>query len=106
MGKVQRGANAKSIGYEHTRAEFFREKLRQKANNEDTIIRTELQGIIVARVNEGIDKEEIINELSSNQRYTKYERFFESWVDNVIRKNEIVRQRNETIRLNNEEKEQ
>ena len=91
MGKVQRGANAKSIGYEHTRAEFFREKLRQKANNEDTIIRTELQGIIVARVNEGIDREDIINELASNERYTKYEQFFGAWVDNVLRKNETVK---------------
>ena len=105
MGKVQRGANAKSIGYEHTRAEFFREKLRQKANNEDTIIRTELQGIIVAKVNDGIDKEEIINLLASNQRYSKYEQFFESWVDNVIRKNEVIKQRNEALRLNNKEKE-
>lgn len=100
MSKIQRGANAKSIGYEHTRAEFFREKLRQKANNEDTIIRTELQGIIVDRVNKGIDKEEIVNELASNERYTKYEQFFEAWVDNVIRKNEVVREKQ-----NNQEKE-
>ena len=93
MGRVSRGINAKGLDFEHSRAQFFREKLQQKANNEDTIIRTELQGIIVARVNDGIDKEAVVEELSSNPRYAKYEQFFGAWVDNVIRKNQIQKQK-------------
>ena len=48
--------------------------------NEDTIIRTEIHGIIMLRLKEGKNQEEIINELSENKRYIKYSNYFENWI--------------------------
>ena len=88
-----KGVSASRIADAEDRAKLFREKMAFKKENEDTIIRTELQGLISARINEGINKERVVEELSANPRYSKYQMFFESWVDHVIRRNEVQKQR-------------
>ena len=54
--------------------------------NEDTIKRTEIQGIIRSSIKEGKKKEEIIEELSKNDRYKGYNMYFESWIENSMKK--------------------
>lgn len=54
--------------------------------NEDTIIRTEIHGIIISGVNEGKSKDEIMNKLFENSRYDKYSSYFEIWIDTRINK--------------------
>ena len=54
--------------------------------NEDTIIRTEIQGIILSKIEQGKSKDDIKRELSQNSRYEKYNQYFESWIENKIKK--------------------
>ena len=54
--------------------------------NEDTIIRTEIHGIIVSGVKEGKSQTDIINELSKNSRYEKYHMYFENWIEDKMKK--------------------
>lgn len=65
-------------------------QINQKNNalkcNEDTIIRTEIQGLIFSLVNQKKEKNEIIEELSKNERYKKYAIYFEAWVEDKIKK--------------------
>lgn len=54
--------------------------------DEDTIIRTEIHGIIALGIKEGKDKTDIINELSENSRYEKYSMYFERWITDKMKK--------------------
>lgn len=63
----------------------------QKENNvikcsEDTIIRTEIHGIIISKIREGKSKEDIIGELSKNSRYKNYSIYFENWITDKMKK--------------------
>lgn len=50
--------------------------------NDDTIIRIELQGKIAQEVANGKSNREIINELSKDERYKKFKKYFEIWIEN------------------------
>ena len=54
--------------------------------NEDTIIRTEIRGIIISSIKERKDDKDIINELSQNERYSKYTMYFENWINDMKKK--------------------
>jgi len=54
--------------------------------NEDTIIRTEIHGIIVSALKQGKDDKHIISELSKNERYSKYTMYFENWLNDMKKK--------------------
>lgn len=54
--------------------------------NEDTIIRTEIHAIISLRLKEGKNQEDIMNELCRNQRFKKYNMYFENWITDKIKK--------------------
>ena len=64
-----------------------------KEADEDMHIRRGIQETIIARAAEGKPKEEIIEELSQNERYSKYEMFFESWTNHQIEKNNIQKEK-------------
>ena len=59
--------------------------------NEDTIMRTEIHGIIISHLKEGKEKKEIIDELSHNPRYQKYNMYFENWVTDRMNKIQNVK---------------
>ena len=54
--------------------------------NEDTIIRTEIHGIIRMLLKEGKDEKYIIKQLSENERYKKYAIYFENWITDKMKK--------------------
>ena len=68
----------------------FREKLkvRQDPNN-DTTIRMDIHAIMQKGVEAGKSKEEII-ELLQEERFLKYSDFFESWIDDKMKKYKTV----------------
>ena len=92
--KNTRGLSAKNIDSYNSRAAMFREKMRLKEENEDTHIRTEIQAVISRGIQEGKNKEEIIELLSQNDRLLKYEMFFESWTQHQIDKANIQKEKN------------
>ena len=54
--------------------------------NEDTISRTEIHGIIRSYLNEGKDKEYIIEVLLRNPKYEKFNMYFENWITDKMKK--------------------
>jgi len=64
------------------------EKINALKCNEDTIIRTELQCLILSLLNQKKEKNEIIEILSKNERYSKYEIYFDTWIEDKIKKEE------------------
>lgn len=62
-------------------------------SNEDYVLRTELHGIILARVKAGITKEEILKEISEIERFSKYKDYLENWVEDKIKKEEALSKR-------------
>ena len=96
MSKRGRGVSADRILLEADRAKMFREKLAIKQADEDMHIRRGIQETIMARVAEGKNKEEIIEELSSNEKYLKYETFFDSWASHQIEKNNIQKEKQQS----------
>lgn len=65
-------------------------KINEKNNSlkcsEDTIIRTEIHAYILSCINEGKTKTEIINGLSNKTRYQKYNKYFDTWIDDKMKK--------------------
>ena len=72
--------------YEMKKEKDFKEKLkvRQDKNN-DTTIRIEIHSIINQKLKEGKNKKEIIKSLS-DERFTKYKDYFESWINDDLKK--------------------
>lgn len=66
--------------------------------SEDTIIRTEIHGIIKGAVSKGQTKKEIIDTLANNERYTKYQMYFENWIEDRIKKESKISERENKIR--------
>ena len=88
MAKSAKGLSAQHIVLEHDRAKMFRQKMALRNSNEDTIIRTNIHGIISGGLNQRKSKEEIIEELKKDDKNLKYEMFFASWIDNAASKSE------------------
>lgn len=63
--------------------------------SEDTILRTELQGIIISLVRQKIDKKEIKETLLKNKRYSKYEIYFDTWIEDKIKNEEKIQKQKE-----------
>ncbi len=61
----------------------FKNSLKVK---EDSKIRTEIHSIIWNGLKDGKNKEDIMKELLSNERYNKYNTFFNNWIDDQIKK--------------------
>ena len=69
----------------------FRERLKARENpNNDTTIRMDIHKIMQTGVESGKNKEEIIASLSQEERFLKYENFFESWIDDKMKKYKTV----------------
>jgi len=83
--KINKNKNRKEYisGINVERAYRIRNRLKC---NEDTIIRTEIRGIIIASIKERKDDIDIINELSKNERYSKYAIYFENWIKDMKKK--------------------
>ena len=64
----------------------FRSTKKDIKCNEDTIIRTEIHGIIVSNLQQGKDDKYIVDLLSRNERYSKYAMYFENWVKDMKKK--------------------
>ena len=86
--KTTRGVNANGA-----LAKAIKEKNAFRCG-EDSIKRTEIHGIIINGVQEGKTKEEIISILSVD-RYEKYSMYFENWIQDAIRKNQIQKEKEE-----------
>ena len=93
MARNTKGLSAHHIVMEHDRAKMFREKMALKNSNEDTIIRTNIHGIIAGGINDGKSKDEIIEILKKDEKNLKYEMFFESWINNENAKVEQIKER-------------
>lgn len=91
-GKI-RGSSAEKIVHAEERARMFRQKLELKQANEDTNIRTAIQAVISQGIDLGNSKEEIIAKLNENERFSKYQMFFDSWTQHQIDKNVIQKQK-------------
>lgn len=65
--------------------------------DEDTISRTEIHGIIASCLKEGKDKKYIVDVLSRNPKYEKYNMYFESWITDKMKK--ISTEKRHNIRL-------
>ena len=80
--KEVRSVRTSSIYYEKTREQQFREKLARAASNGgDTNLRIELQTLILNDVSNGKSKEEIIEGISKEEKFKRYEQFWETWID-------------------------
>ena len=93
MGRSTKGLSAHHIIMESDRAKMFRQKMALKNSNEDTIIRTNIHGIIAGGINQGKTREEILIKLKEDGKNLKYEMFFNSWIDNEISKSAQLRAR-------------
>ena len=83
--KQVRDTRTNDIFYTQSRQQQFREKLaRDASNGGDTNLRIELQAKIREAVCEGKSREEVISEISQEEKFKRYEQFFETWVDHQI----------------------
>jgi len=72
--------------------EGFRKRLAIKEDvNSDTHIRIEIHKIISDDIANGKNKEDIFKDLS-NEKYSKYNSYFETWIDDKIKKMEKKKQ--------------
>ena len=66
--------------------ERFRERIKLKEDvNSDSNIRKEIHAVIIKEITSGKNKEEIIKDLSI-ERYSKYNMYFENWINDKFKK--------------------
>ena len=83
--KEVRDTRTEDIFYEQSRVQQFKDRLARNASNGgDTNLRIELQNKIRESVCSGKSKEEVISEISQEEKFKRYEQFFEIWVDHQI----------------------
>lgn len=67
-------------------------KVRQEEKqNSDTVLRIELQRKINVYIGEGKEKQEIIDELSKEEKYSKYLAYIPNWVEDKFKKKDTIR---------------
>ena len=97
MGKeVTKSSVAKDrmnrIMSENGREKFLKnyKVIKEKNVSEDTSLRFEIHNKINVRIGEGKSKEEIENELLSNEKYEKYFSFIPNWINDKFNKKDLI----------------